>query len=417
MSLVRSGDFWVYDGKRYTVVSDSRNNKPIYAVVCTDDRPYSDSIPMKINKMMYAQANATQAAGLFVFGGFVASSLFWLFDASLFVVLGIVATSFILAAVCGAIIFKNKVDEHSNIHGRPARTKHILNHNISELLKHGSIRQIVLYEIFEGQQKDLDYYFSDIPARILDNVSGTSIEDEVTSSVVGLLNRVSGEKFHKLDVVKRRRHYNSVAGHLHELLDDTAKLKERIVNDFESRRGWALEDKGRRAVGGSVAEEDTPVALIDPSAVVGAVKDEIGLLRTDICWVIDNPAFFDSHSSISSKLFEALGNWDDMGFSDKHFSNNELSEKALNIKQLFGTAKSRAEQIGFDHLNGQSRIRVERASKLVHKAESTNSVEEHDLYMGKAAELLAGIMDVILPRQAVVALERYSPAAIEHTAN
>lgn len=159
----------------------------------------------------------------------------------------------------------------------------------------------------------------------------------------------------------------------------------------------------------SSVQLDVEETVENPETVVKQIKLEIGELRSNICWVIDNPAFFDNNSPVSSDMFLKLAEWDD-NYATWDFQ--KKSEASVIIQEMFETAKQGAIELGFDYLHGNTRKNMEKASNLARKALSTTHVAEQASIMEKVAEILAGVLGVSIPNRTVKAVEEYSKKAI-----
>lgn len=133
------------------------------------------------------------------------------------------------------------------------------------------------------------------------------------------------------------------------------------------------------------------------------VKARLGALRADLVWVIEHPSLFDGDTRQSTRLFEALGRWDD---ESRHLSDREADEQAGVIEDRFTQARRAAELLGLDYYDEAARGEAQMAVKLVAKARSTTGPESAAL-MDKVAEILARL----LPFDPQVAITRGEQAS------
>ncbi len=174
--------------------------------------------------------------------------------------------------------------------------------------------------------------------------------------------------------------------------DGVERRRNRIEEAGSSPRG-ALPDHG-------ASEANSRAAAL---RVVDDVKQEMGLLRTDVVWTITNSALWDMSVPASRSFFTALTVWED------HLRNWDVEEvvnAAAELKVLWRAAMETATRLGINHLAEGDRPRADTAIKLVRKAASTGSDAERHQLMTKAAEVLSGIVSITIPQETMRELER-----------
>lgn len=175
-----------------------------------------------------------------------------------------------------------------------------------------------------------------------------------------------------------------------------------------------------------VIDRDSPIPIApDPHEVdrqrarfatanmqVDAIKLEMGRLRTDIVWTIENSALWDISVSASKAFFTALTIWDD---HRSGWSIDERVSAAAELKVLWKGAVDNATRLGIDHLAAEDRPKAATAIKLVRKAESTSSDAERHQLMAKAAAILSSVMSITIPRETMRVIQaRTSAAELDH---
>ncbi len=135
---------------------------------------------------------------------------------------------------------------------------------------------------------------------------------------------------------------------------------------------------------------------------VDVIKLEMGRLRADVIWTIENSALWDISVPTSRAFFTALTVWDD---HRSGWSIDERVRASAELKVLWKAAVDTATRLGIDHLSADDRPKAATAIKLVRKADSTTSEAERHQLMTKAADVLSGIMSITLPRETLRELE------------
>ena len=142
------------------------------------------------------------------------------------------------------------------------------------------------------------------------------------------------------------------------------------------------------------------------SMVVDAIKLEMGRLRSDIVWTIENSALWDVSVPTSKAFFTALSVWDDY---KSGWSVDETVTASAELKVLWKAAVDTAIRLGIDHLSATDRSKAATAIKLVRKAASTSSDAERHQLMSKAAEILSSVITITIPRETMKILESGGP--------
>lgn len=145
---------------------------------------------------------------------------------------------------------------------------------------------------------------------------------------------------------------------------------------------------------------------------VDAIKLEMGRLRTDVVWTIENSALWDISVPTSKAFFTALTVWDD---HRSGWSINERVRASAELKVLWNAAVDTATRLGIDHLSVSDRPKAATAIKLVRKAASTSSDSERHQLMAKAAAILSSVMSITIPRETMRVLQaRTSRAELDN---
>lgn len=141
----------------------------------------------------------------------------------------------------------------------------------------------------------------------------------------------------------------------------------------------------------------------NPTDAINELKVDLGMLRCDVLWVMDNPSFFGDHSPVTNKLFELLGDWED---NNAKWDRPVQVAKASSIFEEFIGSKEKAEILGVDYLHGSTKKNIVKAASLARKSFSSEHDSEKAAFMGKVVEILAETPSVSIPKQAVRTVEK-----------
>lgn len=404
---------WTVDGERYTsyVLERSQyDNKSTHIIVAR----HNHEVKVKNIEKFFFDYHKKVSVSSFAFHASIISLVVMAFLVVPFIHSGALnvfagAIPFIIASLTATVGYsvRKKITESKKvvIDGHDVEFAEVHDYGMSAYNERKWIRAIasdfgsgiVVKNFIDGRRHSLigNYDYAIIRSKMENNPNAKAIKSEIDE----MFEYFGSDEHHSKDVYEREDEKEVAFRHLEAIKED--------MKEHESEISY------KPFVVPSITSKKS-VKIEDPRFVVGNVKDKIGALRSDISWVIENPSFFDSYSSISAELFEKLSEWDDLGLKSG-VTDKDRAELAKTIDTLFSESKLAAEKIGMDHLHGETKARAMRASKLVRKAESTNAEDERNSLMAKAAELLAGIMDTILPKQSVEALESYRIAAITET--
>lgn len=177
----------------------------------------------------------------------------------------------------------------------------------------------------------------------------------------------------------------------------------RIVRSAAADERYLLERDSPARIAPDTHEVDRQRARFTTANMqVDAIKLEMGRLRSDIVWTIENSALWDISVPTSKAFFTALSVWDDHRSS---WSIDERVSASAELKVLWNAAVDTATRLGIDHLSVDDRPKAATAIKLVRKAASTSSDSERHQLMAKAAEILSSIMSITIPRETMKVLQ------------
>lgn len=177
----------------------------------------------------------------------------------------------------------------------------------------------------------------------------------------------------------------------------------RIVRSAAADEQYVIERDSPAPITSDTHEVDRQHARFTTANMrVDAIKLEMGRLRTDIVWTIENSALWDISVPTSKAFFTSLAVWDD---HRSEWSIDERVTASAELKVLWQAAVDTATRLGIDHLLVDDRPKAATAIKLVRKAASTSSDAERHQLMSKAAAILSSIMSVTIPRETMKVLE------------
>ncbi len=176
-------------------------------------------------------------------------------------------------------------------------------------------------------------------------------------------------------------------------MSDSVERRRKRIEEAGSYPRGALPDHG-------ASETSRRAAAL---RAVDDVRQEMGLLRTDVVWTITNSALWDMAVPASRSFFTALMVWEDQL---RNWDVEEVVNAAGELKVLWKAAIETATRLGINHLAEGDRRRADTAIKLVRKAASTGSEAERHQLMTKAAEVLSGIVSITLPQETMRELDR-----------
>lgn len=128
---------------------------------------------------------------------------------------------------------------------------------------------------------------------------------------------------------------------------------------------------------------------LSPRSRVDLVKERFGALRDDIVYRIENSALFDAAVPETQRLELALLAWDEMAPNP--------DELATEVEAAFDAARTRAEELGLDHLPETARDSGRRAARAAHTALHAESEGEREAARRRVAEILGSLALYYLP--------------------
>lgn len=132
----------------------------------------------------------------------------------------------------------------------------------------------------------------------------------------------------------------------------------------------------------------------EAEAAVEEIREEFGLLSTDVVYRIDNSALFDTSVPATEQFHAALIIFADLR-SDAPIA--EVEAQAAEVEVAYSLARANAERLGLSHLPETVRDDARRASKAAHLAANATTEGERVASLTQAARILESLAIYYLP--------------------
>lgn len=132
----------------------------------------------------------------------------------------------------------------------------------------------------------------------------------------------------------------------------------------------------------------------EAQAIVEEIREEFGMLSTDIVYRIDNSALFDTSVPHTEQFHASLMLFDDLP-DDAPIS--AVEAQAAEVEVAYSVARANAERLGLKHLPETVRDDARRASKAAHLAANATTDGERTASLTQAARILESLAIYYLP--------------------